>query len=292
MINLKNKVSGQEIFFIEEGKKAYDFFKADVEDALKHNTFNDHYIFSSKPGSSKTFTTNEVANALGIKLVKFEGSQGLFTFCADVASVLLAAPQDDSKIYCLFDDCDSLFEKGDNLNTLKGLFDQDRQVLKYGRSLGAQYHALDDTQKMAIDHFREEGRSGFSIPTERFVFITLTNKDFPTTDDVDRASESQKEYKKALAAIRRRTQFKEMDLPNGIDWGYAAHILLNYKLAEKWMPEITEEQKIEILKFTSPTNNWNRLVERNISLFDKMVKDMVRFPDNYYDRWISQYIKA
>jgi len=31
--------------------------------------------------------------------------------------------------------------------------------------------------------------------------------------------------------------------------------------------------------------------ERNLSVFDKMVKDMVRFPDFYYDRWISQYLK-
>jgi hypothetical protein len=291
-MNLKNKISTQEIFFIEEGKKSYNFFKADVEDALKYNTFNDHYIFSSKPGSSKTFTTNEVANELGIQLIKFEGTQGLFAFCADVATVLLNAPQDDSKIYCLFDDCDSLFEKGDNLNALKGLFDKDRNVLSYRKQLGAQYHSLDDMQKTAIDHFKEEGRSGFAIPTDRFVFITLTNKSFPTTDDIDNASDSKKEYLKDLGAIRRRIQFKELDFAYGVDWGYAAHILINYKLAEKWMPEITEEQKLEILKFTSPTNNWSRLVERNISLFDKMVKDMVRFPENYYDRWISQYIKA
>jgi hypothetical protein len=187
---------------------------------------------------------------------------------------------------------DSLFEKGDNLNALKGLFDKDRNVLSYRKQLGAQYHSLDDMQKNAIDHFKEEGRSGFAIPTDRFVFITLTNKSFPTTDDIDNASDSKKEYLKDLGAIRRRIQFKELDFAYGVDWGYAAHILINYKLAEKWMPEITEEQKLEILKFTSPTNNWSRLVERNISLFDKMVKDMVRFPENYYDRWISQYIKA
>jgi len=93
-----------------------------------------------------------------------------------------------------------------------------------------------------------------------------------------------------LAAIRRRNQFKEVTFENGVDWGYCANILMNGKLAEQWKPDITDEEKIEILRFTSPTNNWNRLKERNLSLFDKMVKDMVRFPDNYYDRWISQYM--
>ncbi len=289
-MNLKNKISTQEIFYIEEGRKHYKFFKADVEDALCHNQFGDHYVFSSKPGTSKTWTTTEVAESLGISLLKFEGSLGLFSFCADVATTLLRAPQDDSKIYCIFDDCDSLFSKGDNLNTIKGMFDQDRRSLTYRKQLNAQYAALDDVQKAAIDHFREEGRSGFNIPTDRFVFIILSNRSFPGSDEVESATDSQKDAKNDLYAIRRRVQYKQLDLPNGIDWGYCAHIFINYKLAEKWMPEITEEQKIEILKFTSPTNNWSRIADRNLSLFDKMVKDMVRFPDNYYDRWISQYL--
>jgi hypothetical protein len=291
MINLKNKISTTEIGYVNQGRTEYEFFKADVEDALLNNTFNEHYIFQSIPGYSKTYTANFVANEHNVKLVKFEGSVGLFAFCADVATLLLNAPDDDSKIHCLFDDCDSLFAKGDNLNTLKGMFDGDRNVLRYGKQLGGQYHQLDDTQKEAIDVFRTEGRSGFEIPTDRLVFITLTNKHFPTADEVQNASDSKKDYYGGLNAIRRRVQFKDVKFEPGVDWGYCANILLNGKLAEQWKPNITEDEKIEILKFTSPTNNWNKLTERNLSLFDKMVKDMVRFPDNYYDRWISQYIK-
>lgn len=290
MINLKNKISVNEIGFIEQGKREYEFFKADVEDALLNNKFNEHFFFSSIPGYSKTWTTNKVAEKNGIDLVKFEGSLGLFAFCADVATLLIKAPKDNSKIFCLFDDCDSLFQKGDNLNTLKGMFDADRNVLKYGKQLGGQYHQLDETQKAAIDEFRTEGKSGFEIPTDRLVFITLTNKWFPTADDVDNATDSKKDYYKDLAAIRRRNQFKEVSFEKGIDWGYCANILLNSNLAEQWKPDITDDEKIEILRFTSPTNNWNKMTERNLSVFDKMVKDMVRFPESYYDRWISQYI--
>jgi hypothetical protein len=170
------------------------------------------------------------------------------------------------------------------------MFDADRNVLKYGKQLGGQYHQLDDTQKAAIDYFRTDGKSGFEIPTDRFVFITLTNKWFPTSDDVDTASDSKKDYYGGLAAIRRRTQFKEIVFDKGVDWGYCANILLNSTLAEQWKPNITLDEKIEILRFTSPTNNWDKMTERNLSVFDKMVKDIVRFPNSYYDRWISQYI--
>lgn len=292
MINLKNKISTQEAFYLQEGKKAHDFFKADMEDALTNNLFGDHYIVSSKPGTGKTEIMKRLCKHLGIDMIKFEGSQGLFAFCADVATILLMAPKDDSPIYCQFDDCDSLFTAGDNLNTIKGLFDQGRQVLAYRRQLGPQYAALSDTQKAAIDSFREETRGGFSIPTDRFVFITLTNKEFPSTDKIESATDSKKEYLTGLNAIRRRVQYKTMDLAPGVDWGYCCHILLTSDLVERFYPEITEDQKIEIIKFTSPTNNWSRIMERNLSTFEKMAKDMVRFPDNYYDRWITQYLKV
>jgi hypothetical protein len=291
MINLKNKISTKEMFYIEQGKAEYEFFANDVKEALLNNTFGDHFFFYSPPGYSKTYTTNEVAKTAGINLVKFEGSLGLFAFCADVATVLLHAPKDDSKIYCLFDDCDTLFTKGDNLNTLKGVFDKDRQVLSYRKQLGAQYHALDEAQQAAIDSFREVGRGGFEIPTDRFVFITLSNSPLASADQVENASDAKRAHYMDLNAIRRRVQYKEVTFNEGVDWGYCANILLNSKLAEQWMPNITEEQKIEILKFTSPTNNWFKMSERNLSVFDKMVKDMVRFPDYYYDRWISQYIQ-
>ena len=289
---LKNKVSTKEIYYLNEGKKEYNFFRSDVEDALLHNQFDEHYVFQSPPGYGKTHTTNEVAKLNNIPLIKFEGGLGLFVFCADVATLILNAPNDDSTIYCVFDDCDSLFDKGDEINTIKGMLDSQRNVLKYGRQLGAQYNALDDMQKAAIDSFRTEGRSGFEIPTDRLVFITLTNKWFADADAVDNAVDSKKSYYNDLAAIRRRTVFKEMEVETGVSWGYCAHIFLNYPLGEKFMPSITQEQKLEILKFTSPTNNWSKMSERNLSLFEKMVKDMVRFPDNYYDRWISQYIKT
>lgn len=291
MINLKNKISTKEMFYLEQGKAEYEFFTNDVKEALVNNQFGDHFFFYSPPGFSKTFTTNKVAKEAGIPLIKFEGSMGLFAFCADVATVLLSAPNDDSKIYCLFDDCDSLFTKGDNLNTLKGMFDSDRQVLSYRKQLGAQYAMLDETQQAAIDQFRQEGRGGFSIPTDRFVFITLSNQPLPSADEVEDASDSKKPHKMDLNAIRRRVQYKDVVFNEGVDWGYCANILLNSKLAEQWKPDITDEEKIEILKFTSPTNNWSNMKERNLSVFDKMVKDMVRFPDFYYDRWISQYLK-
>ena len=285
----QDRLTMNERQWIELGEQEYNLFKDDVIEAMTNNRFNDHFIFQSLPGTGKTETAKRTAEAAGISLLKFEGSQGLFAFCADVAYALLHAPDDGSMIYCIFDDCDSLFQSGDTLNTIKGLFDAGRKALSYRRQLGGQYYMLDEAQRDAIDAFKEEGRSGFSIPVDRFVFITLTNKHFPSQDEVQKASDSKKDYYSGLAAIRRRVQYKKMDLDRGADWGYCAHILLTSDLVERYYPDITEEQKLEMLRFTSPINHWDTLIERNLSLFEKMAKDIVRFPDTYYDRWVSQY---
>ena len=289
-MELLNKLTIKERQWIELGEQEHELFQSDVIEAMTNNRFNDHFIFQSLPGTGKTETAKRVAAANGIKMLKFEGSQGLFAFCADVAYALLHAPDDGSMIYALFDDCDTLFKNGDELNTIKGLFDHGRKALSYRKQLGGQYYMLGEAQREAIDAFREEGRSGFSIPVDRFVFITLTNKNFPSQDEVENASESKRDYYAGLAAIRRRVQYKKMDLESGIDWGYCAHILMNSDLVEKFHPDITQEQKLEIMRFTSPLNHWHKLIERNLSIFEKMAKDIVRFPDHYYDRWMSQYI--
>jgi hypothetical protein len=287
----EGKLTDTEISWIKQGGKEFELFKEDIKEALTLNRFNDHYIFSSPPGYVKTWTLNETADELGIKLVKFDGSLGVFSFAADIASILLAAPKDINKIYCAMDDCDSLYDKGDNLNTVKGMYDERRKVLAYGKSLGPQYHMLDDIQKEAIDSFKIPGRSGFSIPMDKFVFITLTNRWFPDMNDVDKASDSKKSYYLDLAAIRRRVQFKDIKFEKGVDWGYCVHVLLNKPVSEKNFPNIRFEDKLEMIKFSSPLNNWNRLNETNVSLFDKMSKDMVKFPKDYPNKWYSQYVK-
>lgn len=287
----QGKLTDTEINWIKLGNKEYKLFRSDVEEALTLNQFNDHYIFSSPPGYLKTWTTNEVADELGKQLIKFDGSLGLFSFAADCGSVLLDAPKDNSKIYCLKDDCDSLYEKGDNLNTIKGMYDERRKVLAYGKSLGPQYHMLDDIQKEAIDRFRTPGRSGFAIPMDRFVFITLTNRWFPTMHDADNASDSKRQYYTDLAAIRRRVEFKEIVFDKGVDWGYCVNSILIKPICESIYPKITLAQKLEMIKWTSPLINWDKLTETNVSVFVKMTKDMVKYPTDYPNKWYSQYIR-
>jgi len=277
--------------WIKYGKTKYQFLQDKVEEALLNNPFDDHYLIYSEPGYSKTYTTQKVCSDNGVEAITLNGNLGLFAFAADLAYVLYNIEDDGSKIKVVFDDCDSLFEKN-NINVLKGMFDKNRNVLGWNKALtGAVLSSLDEEQIEALLKFKIKGKSGFEIPTDRFTFITLTNKPLASSIDIDNASESKKQIRKDENAIRRRVEYEDLTMENETAWGYCAWVLLTQPLIEKYIPNATPEQKLEMLNWTSPQNKWNRITDRNLSLFEKMAKDMVKYPKNYLDKWMSSYVK-
>ena len=288
---IKN-LSQKEQDWIKYGKGKYEFLKDKVEEALLNNPFDDHYLFYSEPGFSKTYTTNQTCRIHGIDPLQMNGNLGLFAFAADLAYALDNIGDGDEKIKVVFDDCDSLFEK-DNINVLAGMFDKERNVLGWNKALtGAVLSSLDEEQVESLMKFKRPGRSGFEIPTNRFTFITLTNKPLASSIDIENATDGKKQTKKDENKIRRRVEYEDLTMEKETAWGYCAHVLLTQPLIEKYIPNATAQQKLEMLNWTSPHNKWNKITDRNLSLFEKMAKDMVKYPNGkYLDKWMSSYIK-
>ena len=290
-IEIIGKLTDRELDWIKYGKNKYEFLKDKVKEALVNNPFNDHYLIYSEPGFSKTYTTQQTCKEFNIEPVTMNGNLGLFAFAADLAYVLDNIGDDDEKIKVVFDDCDSLFEPK-NINVLKGMFDKSRNVLGWNKALtGAVLSSLDEEQVEALLKFKIKGKSGFEIPTDRFTFITLTNKPLASSIDIDTATDSKKQIKKDENAIRRRVEYEDLTMETETAWGYCGHVLLNQPLIEKYIPNATIEQKLEMLNWTSPLNKWNRITDRNLSLYEKMAKDIIKYPKNYLDKWESSYTK-
>jgi len=290
--NALKKLSTKEQDWIKYGKSKYDFLQDKVKEALLNNPFDDHYLIYSEPGFSKTYTTNQTCRANGIEPLQMNGNLGLFAFAADLAYALDNIGDGENKIKVVFDDCDSLFEK-DNINVLAGMFDKERNVLGWNKALtGAVLSSLDEEQVESLMKFKRKGRSGFEIPTNRFTFITLTNKPLASSIDIENATDSKKQTKKDENKIRRRVEYEDLTMEKETAWGYCAHVLLTQPLIEKYIPNATIEQKLEMLNWTSPNNKWDRITDRNLSLFEKMAKDVVKYPDGVYlDKWASSYVK-
>lgn len=271
---------------IAKGKTKHDVLVNTINEALFNNPFNSNFILSSPPGLAKSYETKLALDRLRAQgthaePVIIEGSATLPAFTIDMATAVYLSG--GKPLTVILDDCDMLFEDK-NLNTTKKMFD-DTKALKYNKNFRALKAFCTDLQFEAIESFSRPDKAGFSVPLDNVTFLILTNRYFPTINEVEnQEGGTRKEAKYTdLHAIRRRTEGETITMDLGTLWGYVANIVLTAKICEKFKPTITPQEKIQTLEWLD--KNWDKVTERNLSLVEKMTKDMVRYPTGYKDIW-------
>jgi hypothetical protein len=275
-----------QLHFIAKGKTKQDILRSTIHEALFNNQFNSNVVISSSPGLGKSYETKQALANLQNPPLLFEGSANIAAFTIDIATaVYLTAGK---HLTIVLDDCDMLFEDK-NLNTAKKMFD-DTRALKYNKNFRSLRGLCTDLQFEALESFSSPDKAGFSVPLDNTTFVILTNRHFPTINEVENAEAgSRKESKFTdLHAIRRRTEGETIEMDNKTLWGYVANVVLNEQICEKFKPQITLQEKQQVLTWLWPV--WDKVVERNLSLVEKMTKDMVRYPSNYIDIWTNKYL--
>lgn len=275
-----------QLHYIAKGQIHQQVLRSQIQTALSNNPFKENFIISSLPGMGKSYETESAIMSLQTKPLVIQGSSGIFAFIIDVATAVYLS--NGQHIVIVLDDCDVLFEDK-NINIAKKMFDQTRKLI-YGKAAKGLKSFCTDLQWAAVESFCSPDRAGFQVPLNNVTFIILTNRSLPTVNEVEATEAgSNKESKLTdLYAIRRRTQYKEISMNDDELWGYVANVVLNEKICEKFLPSITEQQKYQILTWCF--NNWTNVTERNLSLIEKMTKDIVRYPTNYLDIWKSEYL--
>ena len=245
------------------------------------------YIFSP-PGLGKTFTVTNYLNESGIRYIKVSGNVSMFAFGIQLAVINFYNPLKE-KIVVFVDDCDELFKSEVNCNTMKNVLDGTK-VFTYEKSLSSQWNHLSDTQREAITFSQEEGRMGFTVPTDDLVFVFTSNFKLPVDDEVNVARGKGQTKSVLLAhrnAIRSRCTVADFDLTREEHWGWIADVVLNTNCLDTL--EITDWDKQIILDFL--WNNWSDLTERSVRLIEKMSATMREFPDKFKVLWELDYIK-
>ncbi len=271
--------------YIDEGKTKQLMLRATMDDALFNNQFKDNYIISSMPGLGKSFEM--MARKDKVKHLLIEGSSSMaFLTIQITTAVYLAGGQ---PLTIILDDCDTLFEDN-NLNTAKKMFDDSRK-LQYNKMAKGLKNICTELQWEAIESFSTEESAGFEVSLKNVTFIILTNRHLATINEAEAEAEGSKKRSRFddQYAVRRRTQYEEIEMDNGDLWGYVANVVLNEKICEKMHEDISKDHKNQILTWLH--SNWEKVTERNLSLVEKMTKDMVRFPDNYLDVWSKKYLE-
>jgi hypothetical protein len=273
--------------YIAKGIIHQQILRNSLQTAVFKNKFKENYIVSSVPGLGKSFEMSKIYSTLNQdQVVLIEGSAGIFSFIIDITTaVYLSAGK---PLTVILDDCDVLFEDK-NLNLAKKMFDQTRKLI-YGKNARTLKSFCTDLQWQAIQSFLEDDRAGFSVDLNTVTFIILTNRHLPTINEVEaqQAGSKKDTMFTDLYAIRRRTKYKEIGMSNEELWGYVANVVLNEQICEKFISDISLKQKEQILTWCWA--NWSNVSERNLSLIEKMTKDIDNYPTNYVDIWKTEYL--
>lgn len=273
---------------INKGQVHRQVLQTQIHEALFNNPFRANYIISSMPGLGKSYETELALKNMPSKPLFFAGTASMAAFTIEIATAVYLAQ--GLPLTVVLDDCDVLFEDK-NVNATKKMFD-DTRALKYGKVAKGLYSFCTELQIQAIESFSSDSSAGFSVPLDNVTFVILTNRHLPTVNEVSAMDPTSNKASKAtdLHAIRRRTEYKEIEMKPEELWGYVADVVLNGQICEKFMPAIQTTAKEQILEWC--WTNWDNVTERNLSLIEKMTKDMVRYPTNYKDIWKTNYLQV
>jgi len=249
--------------------------------------YSNLYIYSP-PGLGKTYTVTKYLDESNISYYPVSGNTSLFAFGIQLA-VINYRNQEMLPIIVYVDDCDEIFKNEQNCNTMKKVLDADK-IFVYEKSLSSQWSNMGEEQRDAINHFREEGKLGFVVPTHNMRFIFTSNFQLPFDDEVAESRKKSKNKSVLLAhrnAIRSRCKVGDFELSTHEHWGWIADVILDEHCLADY--GVTLEEKEAILKFL--WNNWSYLTERSIRLVEKMVITMRVFHESYEQVWKIDYLK-
>ena len=275
-----------QLHYIAKGKIHRKTLKNQIREALTNNRFDDNFIISSRPGLGKTFEMQQALKKIKNPPLMFNGSSGIYGYFIDVATAIFLSK--GRPLVVINDDCDMLFDNK-NINVAKKMLD-DTKILRYGKNYRSLKSICTPLQWEALESFSDPAKAGLDVDVSTVTFITMTNQHFNTIAEVDEQEKGSSKFNRydALYAIRRRTNYKEIAMIKPELWGYVADVVLNERICEKFMPTISQAYKHQILQWCY--ERWdNRITERNLSVIEKMTKDIVRYPNDYLDIWEQEY---
>ena len=280
--------NSKQTHYINNGSTTLLELEDKVNEAFNNNAFDDNFIIASMPGLGKTHTMLKHYDP--DKHILIEGNGTPAEFYIKIATAVYLAQ--GNPITVILDDCDILFTES-FANTTKKMFDG-TNALNYNKGRKGLKGFCNDIQWEAIncDDFTDDMSVGFSVPLDNVTFIILSNRLLPTDNQVNALEEGTKKHTVAtdLHAIRGRTQYGKIDMTSEDLWGYITHVILTSNICENINPNITDAEKEQICLWY--WTNWSSVTERNLRLVEKLVKDMLRFPNNYLDIWDKRYVEV
>lgn len=254
--------------------------KADLQASAKR-----HACIVGGPGIGKTHTVNATALKYGVELVRIQGVASMNAIAIQLAVVAFMRP--DEEVYVWIDDCDNIFMSTESLSVMKGILDEDRNLLAWNKNLTAQIAIFEKSEDRedklkaeALRSFQPVGGVGVEIPTNNMRFIITSNRYLAAPNPPPKTQRKIDE-----STIRDRVDYKDYLLNKNEAWGWMASVALKADIFG-----IDNDQKLILLNWMF--DYWDRLASTSMRAIRELAADMVNYPDDYPDQWDSRLIST
>jgi hypothetical protein len=273
---------------IERGEIMTQQLELKVTDALKKTDVKfrakRHHYIVGPAGIGKSVTVRNTAKKHRIKLVEVIGVATMNAMAIQLASAAYDAKGKD--IFVWIDDCDSVFMDRISLSVMKGALDEDRNLFSWNKNMTAQIQTyensdneMDQLRARALRQYQTKDGVGIAIPTDNMSFIVTSNHPLAPSNPAPKKPRQIDE-----AAIRDRVAYAEYNFDRDLSWGWTTAVTMKNNVFG-----LTKTQKRELVEFLD--NHWEQLPSTSMRAIKELAAEMVNYPENYPDYWLS-HLKA
>lgn len=261
-------------------------------------------ILSGSTGIGKTWNTKKALKDIGLiedeDYILLKQNMSMLGFAVKLAmgheKFIRNKKNENEKLIIMVDDCDSFFGSKDERNILKGMTGKIGDRCLQWNKLVPSHMFTNEQQATILRYAHRDGSPGFTVPCDDVAFIFTTNFKFPTENQAAQmlAKSGPNNRSNAyhdLAALRSRCKTKDFMLEKEVNWGWIVEVCLNdnllFCLDNLQNPNFSKWYLLNWI-----FSNWEKMTESNLRTVEDMAKMMLRFPDNYADKWEEDFIES
>lgn len=264
------------------GDKRNTILKERIKEALGHGNLKlmnkRHYYIAGGSGVGKTSLIIRTAQELKKQLICIQSaaSMNALTIQLAVASYM----SNGKKLHVFIDDCDSLFTDRVSLSVMKGVLDEDRNILAWNKNMTAAIALFEKSENpadimkaRALRNFQPARSVGVEIPTDNMTFIVTSNHYLACANPTPTKAKQIDE-----AGIHDRVNYIGYPLNQDENWGWMASTALNENIHG-----LSVTKKNIMLNWMF--NNMAKLQSMSLRAIKDLAADMINHPDNFKDYW-------
>lgn len=279
---------------LEDGATLMGYFDNEVTIACSgtyDRLIKKHWAFTSMPGITKTTRIVTILTKSGISHHMITGKKSMRDFLYQLCFLVDSyKPTKDNPLLIFIDDCEFLFADNENMNVFKVMIGKQQTATWSNNAALEGVKKLPQPMQKAILKHRLKSSEGFEFSTKHVHFIIASNIKFPTEDEAARKQQTNPgptaERLVSKAAIGDRMNTYHIDFSNWMEqWGFVANEILENPNFANGEFNFTNEEREQMVKFT--WDNFTNLKSKSFRCYEGLAQDMLRYPDNYLDKWNS-----